>query len=388
MFFELTPTPKLQDDEEIVILTALQGDDMRELDCQFVLAQTINRIARTYCENHNRRLTWKILGVPAAKEEYVRSILRPHPMVNLYPLAANIYENLTQQLNKAHLVLIPPRSGLSLQFALTAMAAGVPTLVPKGWDCHALFKDQLQSFEADMVVSMRTSTNALKKKILAILQSYETTREKANQVKWALKNEIGRALARKNEEFVNLTYSAFGFETTTEERLTRVIAGLIHPGVSLSERWCMPKRRQRTFGEVGVRVRTKGGVPKKGKTMVEIDNELYGLVHDRGPLDNAEAEAIRETNKKPGCGGVTFILECKTLDALECLWNEYQGEKLLQMMEDTILSDKVRQEVGVNHMTLRCHIDYEEYNTCRIELRDKKEREERQARNDMERMEH
>ncbi|XP_070551986.1 uncharacterized protein [Ptychodera flava] len=376
-FYTLEPNPKISEDEEIHILSALQGDDLRELDAINILAHAINKVARA-CPD--RKFKWKILGVPAAKEDYVLSVLRPDPLVTVFPLPTPNEEDIKMELNRSHVVLVAPRSGLSLQFALTAMAAGVPIIVPRAWDCHAMIKDHLSPFESDLAVSMKTSTNALKKRMIDIFDSYESARRKAIEVKEALKTDAGRSIAEKNREFVKLMLRACGEEEPSEERMTSIIAKLLPseeendenaPGAAKKESATAKRKRKRSFGEVGLKVRTKGGVPKKGKTMSEADQELFGrLVTERDP-DEDDNEARESGRNKRGSGGITFVMDCRSVDALECLWQEYQQEKLNKLMEETLITDATRQQIGVYHWSLRTFINYEEYHQCRTELREK-----------------
>ncbi|XP_070549038.1 uncharacterized protein [Ptychodera flava] len=67
-------------------------------------------------------------------------------------------------------------------------------------------------------------------------------------------------------------------------------------------------------------------------------------------------------------GSISFIMKCKSLEALECLMSEYSSGRLLKMMEDILVTPKVMKKLGVMYLSMQVIINMEEYQLCKKEL--------------------
>nr|XP_006812069.1 PREDICTED: uncharacterized protein LOC102807464 [Saccoglossus kowalevskii] len=65
----------------------------------------------------------------------------------------------------------------------------------------------------------------------------------------------------------------------------------------------------------------------------------------------------------------TFVVSCRTLSAVDTLWERYQDcDRLLKLMQKTLVTDSLLKEVIAKDITIQIQMDEDEYHICREEL--------------------
>ena len=67
-----------------------------------------------------------------------------------------------------------------------------------------------------------------------------------------------------------------------------------------------------------------------------------------------------------GCIKITVI--CRTLKTLEWLWNDYRSGHLNKVAEKCLITQKVKDELDMETITLTTTILQEDYLTCKLSL--------------------
>ncbi|XP_070548961.1 caldesmon-like [Ptychodera flava] len=151
--------------------------------------------------------------------------------------------------------------------------------------------------------------------------------------------------------------------------------------------------------EVKVKLGIEGVVLVKGKSVEDVERALFPprrrrsamalkrkirkLEEKAAKFRDVEVEMAKERAKIQAklnklhkelevvdteTGSISFIMKCKSLQALECLMSEYSSGRLLKMMEDILVTPKVMKKLGVMYLSMQVIINMEEYQLCKKEL--------------------
>ncbi|XP_070549092.1 uncharacterized protein [Ptychodera flava] len=201
-YFKLSP-PKLSDNGQVRILSFLEKCDIKELSNLLVLAKAINGVTETCINSFDSPPKWRIVGVPEGREEEIEKRLKPHAKLDIFCIPIQSLEQLEEELQCAHIVLIPPKALNSFNFALTAMAIGVPVYVPVRSQCHYFLKEyNMLDYERDVTVDMNGETKKLQEKIMYAIKKYSVVSKKSNQIKELLRTQVKQEVDKTNAEFV------------------------------------------------------------------------------------------------------------------------------------------------------------------------------------------
>ena len=69
-----------------------------------------------------------------------------------------------------------------------------------------------------------------------------------------------------------------------------------------------------------------------------------------------------------GVSSLEVILDCQTLKGLEHLWNDYLSGHLNSMAEQYLVTDEMKQKLGLEAISLKTTIEEENYLICRKAL--------------------
>ena len=65
---------------------------------------------------------------------------------------------------------------------------------------------------------------------------------------------------------------------------------------------------------------------------------------------------------------IRVIVECRTLEILENLWRHYCSGHLNAVAEECLITEKVKEELGMETIKLKTTILEEDYVTCKLSL--------------------
>ena len=82
-------------------------------------------------------------------------------------------------------------------------------------------------------------------------------------------------------------------------------------------------------------------------------------------LEGALDVMIREV----GEGSLRIVVECRTLEILERLWDDYNSGHLNEVAEERLLTDEIKKKYEVESMELETTIFVEDYLACKLSLR-------------------
>ncbi|XP_070550489.1 uncharacterized protein [Ptychodera flava] len=130
--------------------------------------------------------------------------------------------------------------------------------------------------------------------------------------------------------------------------------------------------RMRQKGQIEIKVEPDGIIPKRGKSVAEVDAAFYS---NKQTKENAVlvGKQLDQRHKHMelhdmGEGSISYIMDCQSLEALESLMDDYSSGSLYRMVKSTFLSESLLDEIGALYLSLGTSIDYEEYLLCQEEL--------------------
>nr|XP_058946237.1 uncharacterized protein LOC131774239 [Pocillopora verrucosa] len=74
--------------------------------------------------------------------------------------------------------------------------------------------------------------------------------------------------------------------------------------------------------------------------------------------------------REAGEGSLRIVVECKTLEILEHLWDDYSSGHLNEVAEERLLTDEIKKKYDVESIELETTITMEDYLACKLSLRD------------------
>ncbi|XP_070551095.1 uncharacterized protein [Ptychodera flava] len=127
-----------------------------------------------------------------------------------------------------------------------------------------------------------------------------------------------------------------------------------------------------TAGEVEIKVESDGIIPKRGKSVREVDAAFYSnkQTKENAVLVGKQLDQRHYDMRLQHIGksSISYIMDCQSLDALESLMDDYSSGSLHRMVKSTFLSESLLDEIGALYLSLGTSIDYEEYLQCQEEL--------------------
>ena len=82
-------------------------------------------------------------------------------------------------------------------------------------------------------------------------------------------------------------------------------------------------------------------------------------------LKGAHDLMIREV----GEGSLRIVVECRTVEILERLWDDYSSGHLNEVAEERLLTDEIKEKYEVESIELETTIIMEDYQACKLSLR-------------------
>jgi len=67
-------------------------------------------------------------------------------------------------------------------------------------------------------------------------------------------------------------------------------------------------------------------------------------------------------------GSIKVIVKCSTSEILEDLWRDYCSGHLNEVAEECLITEKVKEELGMETINLKTTILEEDYVTCKLSL--------------------
>ena len=65
-------------------------------------------------------------------------------------------------------------------------------------------------------------------------------------------------------------------------------------------------------------------------------------------------------------GSLVITVKCDSLKSLEELWKEYSCGRLVKMVQDCFVTEKILKELNLAELKLKTTMDIEEYNACKL----------------------
>ncbi|XP_077985455.1 uncharacterized protein LOC144440079 [Glandiceps talaboti] len=133
-----------------------------------------------------------------------------------------------------------------------------------------------------------------------------------------------------------------------------------------------PRVNVRSKFEASIRVSCRGGIPDEGYDISQVEANLYRK-HSIRPeflevMNNMSKIHKKLRGKRIELSSLVYILECGSFKALKALWHHYSEKKLENMVQKTIVTEKMKKDIGAIYMSLRVNLDFEEYEMCRKEF--------------------
>ncbi|XP_070551670.1 uncharacterized protein [Ptychodera flava] len=143
---------------------------------------------------------------------------------------------------------------------------------------------------------------------------------------------------------------------------------------ALSRMWKKKGKRQRQSKEIEIKVKPDGIIPEEDKTVGEVNDAFYSNTQTEINADQFGKDLDnRHKNmqlQKIGKSSISYVMTCRSLDALESLMDSYRNEGLQRTVTTTFVSDQLLRDIGAIYLSLGVSIDYEEYYLCQEELKD------------------
>ena len=102
---------------------------------------------------------------------------------------------------------------------------------------------------------------------------------------------------------------------------------------------------------------------------IDRGRKLFDICSPEGIEDFSaylQGHLIHIHRVEDGCIKITVI--CPTLEILEWLWNDYRSGHLNAVAEGCLITEKVKDELDMETITLRTTILDEDYLTCKLSL--------------------
>ncbi|XP_077867547.1 uncharacterized protein LOC144356733 [Saccoglossus kowalevskii] len=197
-YMEKRPLDELGEDEELIVITPIQPEHLKHDDNGYIkmLSPAMSSVAKGMAEMKKPPPKWKVFDVSFNdKNNYDFSKFNVNGYLRLS--RHSIMESVYDEVCCSHLALIPPKSMVSSQFTLAAMAIGIPIIVPRGSESCDIINKYSEYYRSDVSVDMMNKTENLEKRIIHVNRSYRACLEEAQNMKTVLKRKIPKV----NDEF-------------------------------------------------------------------------------------------------------------------------------------------------------------------------------------------
>ncbi|XP_070549385.1 uncharacterized protein [Ptychodera flava] len=419
--FDIKRSSKIPTSGKFQIVMFVDEVDIEALSSESVLAQVMNHVAESLHTIKKEPPKWVIVSIPKGREDDLKSKLNPnsHPHLKIECKSFEVSEAINL-LQESHLLIVPPSSINSVKLSLSAIAIGIPLLVPQYSSSQKAIDEYLPDLDAcESAVDMKSNHTELLRKINGAINNYTRYTEKAAALRKMLKvkaKKVSDDVKNMLITFIN-QHEDFNLANTGEEESER--PGQMSPGDDKSR--CHPKpdqeetgtktlklkngdgsqkdnqgtysstnngsdgdgtenhsnpddtnRHQNTQGHISVRLRVNGGVPENDRPMADIEHDLF---RHASTQTNADDYMNRVTALHPDLtgegvkkGSLNFIIRCGSSDAADALWNAYSRGRLDRMADETFLSIPILDDIGARMLSLETFVDYQEYLQCKEEI--------------------
>ncbi|XP_070548972.1 uncharacterized protein [Ptychodera flava] len=385
-YFNLS-APTAKQNGLVHILSFLEEHETEDLTGLLYLAKVMAEVTECFVKMFSKPPKWKVLGVPPAKESAIQKRLETHRKLEVTCCPITSLKQFEYELQSSHLLLLPPKSVNTLDLALTSMAIGVPVVAPSGSPCHNFVEEFMEEFETDLVVDMNGDITELRKKIIYTVRKHGAVCRKMELIKNILKGVVPK-LQEANRMFAKCV----------AEHLKKLYQGqydcqnlrFLLPGhISQEAEDSSSDSDDSQTNELSVKLGINGAIPVKGKSIKDVERALFRRkIQKKIKSLTAKLKTVRKHSSKKIAkieakleklhedlefiddtpSSISFIMKCKSLEALECLMSEYSSGRLLKMMEEELLTPEFMKRIGVLYLSLQVLIDMEEYKLCRSEL--------------------
>ena len=72
--------------------------------------------------------------------------------------------------------------------------------------------------------------------------------------------------------------------------------------------------------------------------------------------------------ERVGNGSIKITVKCRTLEILEGLWDDYRSGHLNEVVEEFLITEKVKDELNMETITLTTTILEDDYLACKLSL--------------------
>ncbi|XP_070550656.1 uncharacterized protein [Ptychodera flava] len=409
---DILPIRKGEKFKIISVVQKYEFEDPKKLD---VVKRAVNDAADLIYEFNKTPTVWKIIGMPPNKGKEIAKELTRSSRLKVTPKIVTSTEELNSELMSSNLVLIPPSTTSYGNLTLAAMCAAIPVVYPHGSHSDEIVRKHIDNLEAtECAVDMDEDPKDLRAKIVSVITKNAAVLERAKIIREHIKEKVAGDPQDGNESFVasitadmqdtsayrndqdtkieptveqegNSKISDREDETAVEEDKVSTVEQrdkeqLLSKSKAFGDGERIDISRDKKFSSVGIRgegqieikVRPDGIIPKKGKSVRKVAANFYSNEQTKEnavlvgkQLDQRHKHMELHDTRE---GSISYIMDCQSLEALESLMDDYSSGSLHRMVKSTFLSESLLDEIGALYLSLGASIDYEEYLLCQEEL--------------------
>ncbi|XP_070549443.1 uncharacterized protein [Ptychodera flava] len=219
--FDLKRSTKIPTSGKFQILMFVDEVDIEELSSQSELAQVMNHVAESFHGVQKEPPKWVIVSIPKGREDDLKSKLNPnsHPYLKITYKSFEVSEAINL-LQESHLLVVPPSSINSVKLSLSAIAIGIPLLVPQYSSSQKAIDEYLPDLDAyESAVDMKSDDNELLSKINGAITNYSRYTAKAVALRKMLKVKAKKLSDDVKKMLINFInqHEDFNLANTGEE---------------------------------------------------------------------------------------------------------------------------------------------------------------------------
>ncbi|XP_070549022.1 uncharacterized protein [Ptychodera flava] len=183
------------------IMTPFEENAISALNHLAVVPRAINIVAERYENRDSEPPKWEILCMNKHDDKEIMARLDPYS--NLIVIIKGLQNNsFGKVLLHAHLVIIPPASINSLSVIVATIASGKPIVLPTASEGDYFIKKYFKCYRENVVVEMRKGPEALKAKIIHIIEHYALYMKIAKKMREMMKTTVMEEMKNTNSEFL------------------------------------------------------------------------------------------------------------------------------------------------------------------------------------------
>ncbi|XP_070549455.1 uncharacterized protein [Ptychodera flava] len=188
--FDLKRSTKIPDSGKFQILMFVDEVDIEKLSSKSVLVRAMNNVAKSFHGVGKEPPKWVIVSIPKGREDVVKKKilkLKSHSHLKITFKSFEVSEAINL-LQESHLLIVPPSSNNSVKLSLSAIAIGIPLLVPQYSSSQKAIDEYLPDLYAyESAVDMTSNHTELLSKIKNAINKYSPYTEKAAALRKMLK---------------------------------------------------------------------------------------------------------------------------------------------------------------------------------------------------------